>query len=1025
MVAQIRTGLWVRNGFAVRGQLLHYRDYMLRELCYDQDLYILQTSLVLVDPDIIFVTILDRFGLRDYFSGIVTHEVFEPQQLSSMVEELLYVLIVILSEDASAQRLSVEGSVRREIVHALAMGPCTFSDLVKRVAERLVDDVCFERMLAQVAQFKPPETATDSGLYELRDEVYDEVNPFFYHYTRNKREEVETVLKARLRKKSGAHDPVIVPKKFGVKEGEGMFGRLTEAFEKTSSLRIMFYSLENVLRATESSGVTPPSAEAILDQALQIVMLAIVERRERFAKLAASVTFDGDNGMEGRVRRTLMDVLCALEYHDKYKPYHSRVFWILDELQKYAPGKIGQRRIVPDRMGATQMSSEETKKRAAKARQEAIMQQMKAQQASFAINFDDGGEDDDESMEVVDEENQHASFGTCIVCQEDLNTSRGFGALSLIQPSRLIRKQPDIPSSYLNEVLQMPSTLDRAPPTPSVRFPPTQVEIQEASRQNMAPNFEGFPSSYTKFGLYGSVCTHMMHLECFQVYSISIRQRHRSQATRNHPESIPRKEYICPLCKSLGNVILPVMNPTKIVLNTVPFTDWIRAAGISILKSKPNSALEHLQFKNGTGEFVFWGVQDPGYTIALRNPDRWGDMDTAKMLDTLMSVCKSFSQQTRHLRDRPEPEVGDRGAGIYLPEELIGYTIAGIEVAQRGVNVENGGLVADNLTEAQMRMIRGLLMGLTKLAAMSFKGQPEEGRDIIRQAIIKRLLPEWSRITLTSFPYPLLLRDPFTLLVETAAVAPEMIKHILILTYYACLARTAIGLIYILTKTRSFNTPYVSHRGHEDIFGDVRMFFMSVVRHSPIFEHTAMLAFESFGEARIDKLLFQFTLPFLRRAAILCRSILPSSFPTPAPHGTSQADEYRRLLDMLGIPPLAELPRQDTLQNALSGWCAHYGHSQAASQLNCGVVLEYPTIYRMARLPVVLDSLFGQQDKALTCQRCNTVPMDAAICLICGATCCFQSYCCTDIDYNERGECNMHTREYVPSSSLPPPLFFF
>src|SRR5262249_8285829 len=150
--------------------------------------------------------------------------------------------------------------------------------------------------------------------------------------------------------------------------------------------------------------------------------------------------------------------------------------------------------------------------------------------------------------------------------------------------------------------------------------------------------------------------------------------------------------------------------------------------------------------------------------------------------------------------------------------------------------------------------------------------------------------------------------------------------------------------------------------------------------------------------------------------AILCRSILPSSFPTPILHGTSQADEYRRLLDMLGIPPLAELPRQDTLQNALSGWCAHYGHSQAASQLNCGVVLEYPTIYRMANLPVVLDSLFGQQDKALTCQRCNTVPMDAAICLICGATCCFQSYCCTDIDYNERGECNMHTREYVPLS---------
>jgi E3 ubiquitin-protein ligase UBR1 len=185
------------------------------------------------------------------------------------------------------------------------------------------------------------------------------------------------------------------------------------------------------------------------------------------------------------------------------------------------------------------------------------------------------------------------------------------------------------------------------------------------------------------------------------------------------------------------------------------------------------------------------------------------------------------------------------------------------------------------------------------------------------------------------------------------------------------------------------------------------MFFMSVVRHSPVFEHTATLVFETFGEARIEKLLYAFTLPFLRRAAILCRSTVPSAFPTPV-FGANEPHEYNRLLRILGIPPLSDLPNQDTLQNALSGWCAHYGHSHAASQLNCGVFLDYPAIYRIARLPLVLDNLFGEQDNAMTCSRCETVPSDAAICLICGATCCFQSHCCRDVD---RGECNMHTRE--------------
>jgi E3 ubiquitin-protein ligase UBR1 len=552
--------------------------------------------------------------------------------------------------------------------------------------------------------------------------------------------------------------------------------------------------------------------------------------------------------------------------------------------------------------------------------------------------------------------------------------------------------------------------MDRNTGAAANKFPPPNAEALDA-KAGSSPNFEGFPAQFTRFGLHASVCSHMMHLDCFQVYSVSIRQRHRAQATRNHPESIPRKEYICPLCKSLGNVILPVTNPAPTTLVNVPFSDWIRAAGISILKSKPDPLLDSLQFRNGTGEFVFWSAQDTGYSTAMRNSERWEGTETAKMVDTVMVVAKSISQQTRHLRDRPEPETGERGAGIYLPEELIGYTICAMETAQRGLE-SSGGLVVDNLSESQTGMIRGLLTCMGKLAGLHFKDRGDEGREAVKQAIIKRLLPEWSRTSLTSFSYPLLLRDPFTVLVETAAVAPEMLRHVLVLAYYACLARTVIGLVYVLNKTRSHSTTQLPRRAHEDIFGDVRMFFMSVVRHSPVFEHTATLVFETFGEARIEKLLYAFTLPFLRRATILCRAILPACFPTPPSASGSAQCEYNRLLTMLGVPALSDLPNQDTLQNALSGWCAHYGHSHAASQLNCGVVLDFPAVFRLARLPLVLDNLFGEQDRALTCQRCNTVPLDAAICLLCGTTCCMQSDCCRDED-SERGECNMHTRECV------------
>ena len=88
MVAQI---LWVRKGFPIRGQLLHYPDFMLRGLCHDQDLFILQTSLI----------ILDYFRLLQVFQGAGVHPTYEGPRLSSMAEEVLYVIIALLTEMGS------------------------------------------------------------------------------------------------------------------------------------------------------------------------------------------------------------------------------------------------------------------------------------------------------------------------------------------------------------------------------------------------------------------------------------------------------------------------------------------------------------------------------------------------------------------------------------------------------------------------------------------------------------------------------------------------------------------------------------------------------------------------------------------------------------------------------------------------------------------------------------------------------------------------------------------------------------
>ncbi|EJD33613.1 hypothetical protein AURDEDRAFT_117835, partial [Auricularia subglabra TFB-10046 SS5] len=610
MIAQIRTGLWVRNGFAFRGQLLHYREPMLCELRYDQDLFILQSAFVILDSDVVLVSMLNRFELRDWFTGVMTHAAYEGPHLLSMLEEFLYVVIACVAETGAADKLTMAADIRREILHALAAGPCSFRDLCKRVAERMADDVGFEKVLLEVATFQSPDGPNESGMYELKDEAYDEVNPFFYHYTRNKREEVESILKARLRKTTGDADPVIVPKPIRVTMGP--FITLPGVLMTEVLVQIVFYSIHNVLVQTDR-------ADAILDQALYLIMFGLGQHPEELPKYVASRKFE--------LGVTVWHVLAALARTAMFKSHKKRLDWCFDHCGDAFPTEL-----VSVRAAAAQAEARDTndadaaKKRSAQARKDAGMKQFAAQRQSILEQL----EDEDEDGQATE---KPESFGTCI-------------------------SFPHGPFGH---------SPDRHAPKPNT-FPP--LEPYTGSEPPLA--FNGFPYSQTKFGLHASECGHMMHLECFTVYTLSIRQRHRSQAQRNHPENIQRKEFICPLCKSLGNTLFPVTVPEPRMITDQNFSEWIRSTGISLLRAPAERLRDQSQYKTGSGE-----------TRRILHDASEGD-PLHKMVDTAMFTARSVSGQSRHLRDRIEPVVGERGAGLYLPEDLCAYTIACTEVAQRG-----------------------------------------------------------------------------------------------------------------------------------------------------------------------------------------------------------------------------------------------------------------------------------------------------------------------------------------------------
>lgn len=90
-----------------------------------------------------------------------------------------------------------------------------------------------------------------------------------------------------------------------------------------------------------------------------------------------------------------------------------------------------------------------------------------------------------------------------------------------------------------------------------------------------------------------------MHYSCFELYLAATARRHHQQIARNHPERVDFKEFVCPLCKALGNTFLPIIWKAKECAQehelhaAKSFPDWLTevdktyTANLAFLESAP------------------------------------------------------------------------------------------------------------------------------------------------------------------------------------------------------------------------------------------------------------------------------------------------------------------------------------------------------------------------------------------------------------------------------------------------------
>ncbi|KAJ1961860.1 E3 ubiquitin-protein ligase ubr1 [Dispira parvispora] len=215
-------------------------------------------------------------------------------------------------------------------------------------------------------------------------------------------------------------------------------------------------------------------------------------------------------------------------------------------------------------------------------------------------------EDDDGYDSPMDEDLEEADYhhsevptvewetpgGSCIVCQENLDSTHMYGMVALMQRSKHLRKLPMGHRRFVLELLDAPESLDKECPRPS----PLKVRGVETAFSSHPQNpagftIQGFPSSHMVPGMYISSCGHMMHLHCFDTFYTTIETRHSNQPTRNAPENLQRREFMCPFCKALGNVLIPALHSVPQVRDMAPlyFEPPKPQVGLPDLEEPPKS----------------------------------------------------------------------------------------------------------------------------------------------------------------------------------------------------------------------------------------------------------------------------------------------------------------------------------------------------------------------------------------------------------------------------------------------------
>ncbi len=624
-MSQIKVGLWVRNGLSVRTQMNIYKYSGIRECGFMKDLFLTQVLCSYLSPEEGMSTLLRRWGLLEWSEMRYELCKYGPQHTNEMVEEFLLFMINLLTEDFHLKkRFAVETLdmvIARELIHTLCFKPLNYSKMISLIPEHICAEkrffIIFEKFTEEIPDKNHSSTQMQElKTYKLKDKYFSLVDPFYVYYSANRREDCVKVLKERIRKKifkekqkKVSISEIVLPPKH-VDWSTSPYSALPKICCSRSFLQFIGACLQYCTHKSDNNDTSMSGKESIFSLLLHLLHIAVDQ--EQLTNF----------GSEYLYHTNIPRLLFSLLMNSRYCSFAPKIRAILhifshecglnEEQVKHAIPEYVEDLVIPHSVNYTE-EARKRKKLLAKKKRDRILAKIKHQQKMFeekhsdemAIdnglettknNVDVNMNGDDESVEQEVDNSWNFPEERCILCQMLPESSdEPFGIFSHVSLGNEFRQVPysDKDQYWFYKAFSDSPNLDEKSKYTDSELPNKsylQAYLQDIeSKSVIGPGFPNTDSCWNENYPIITSCCHGMHFSCYLNYIKSIKSKQISQITRTIPEDLQKHEFLCPLCKAVNNIFVPVIYGSSAESFTEQFGTPI---SISCLNSMENASLD-------------------------------------------------------------------------------------------------------------------------------------------------------------------------------------------------------------------------------------------------------------------------------------------------------------------------------------------------------------------------------------------------------------------------------------------------